>query len=94
MRDPNVTTSLRPLEPVNGASGGVADRDTTRGNGTELTFGECEGLCGRMVERVGWDRYCYACQDEAREEDEEAREALRDEDEYLYTLPFDPRQIG
>lgn len=34
----------------------------------DLTFGECAGLCGRMVGRVGWDDYCFACQEEANEE--------------------------
>jgi hypothetical protein len=50
----------------------------------DLTFGECEGLCGRMVERVGWDRYCFACQEEMREEDEAREEAQFAEDVWLY----------
>lgn len=53
---------------------------------SDLTFGECEGLCGGMVTFVGWDRYCQSCLDEMQQEDEEAREALHDEDEYLYTV--------
>lgn len=39
-------------------------------SGVELAFGECEGLCGRMVTFVGWDRYCDECEAEMREEDE------------------------
>ena len=52
----------------------------------EFTFGECEGLCGRMVERVGGDRYCFACQDEMREEQAEQWAAMDDEDERLYGI--------
>lgn len=54
----------------------------------DLTFGECEGLCGGMVERVGWDRYCYSCQDEMRREGEEREEDLYEEDQRLYTIPM------
>ncbi len=39
----------------------------------ETGFGECEG-CGCSVERVGWDRLCFACQDEEREFDDERDE--------------------
>lgn len=58
----------------------------THGNVTELTFGECEGLCGRMVTFVGWDRYCSDCQEEAREEDEARWADLADEEAYLYGI--------
>lgn len=53
----------------------------------ELTFGECEGLCGGQVERVGWDRYCFACQDEMKREDEECWEQIDEEDRFLYAVP-------
>lgn len=40
----------------------------------DVTFGECAGGCGRGVERVGWDSYCFSCQDEMRDEDEDVFE--------------------
>lgn len=52
----------------------------------DLTFGECEGLCGGMVERVGWDRYCFTCQEEMREEDEAREEAQFAEDVWFYGI--------
>lgn len=52
-------------------------------------FGECEG-CGNSVERVGWDRLCFSCQDEEREEWESRLEAMAEEDHRLYTIPLNP----
>lgn len=51
---------------------------------SDLTFGECEGLCGRMVERVGWDRFCFDCEQEMREQEADSREHLSEEDVFLY----------
>lgn len=64
--------------------GNDRDEANAASESVELTFGECEGLCGRMVERIGWDRYCFDCQDEMREEDRERAARLTEEDEYLY----------
>lgn len=68
--------SQRREAPYSGAPDGDSRPD--------LTFGECEGLCGRMVERVGWDSLCFSCQEELLEEQEADNERLREEDEYLY----------
>ncbi len=54
----------------------------------ELHFGECEGMCGRQVTFPGWDRYCDECVEEMRQEDEERREALAEEDAHFYTVPL------
>jgi hypothetical protein len=48
-------------------------------------FGEC-GACFNALERPFWDRYCFDCQDEMREEDEAERERLAEEDHFLYTI--------
>lgn len=50
----------------------------------DLTFGECEGMCGGMVARVGWDRFCANCLTEQDEQRDELEAAMREEDDYLY----------
>jgi hypothetical protein len=52
----------------------------------ETTFGECEGCFGQ-IERVGWDRLCFDCQDEERQEQLDRWERLDEENEYLYGIP-------
>ena len=52
----------------------------------DLTFGEC--VCGEPLERPFWDRYCFACQDEQREEDEARNQRLYEEDVFLYSVPI------
>lgn len=54
---------------------------------SDLHFGECEG-CGNGVERPFWDRYCFNCQDEMREEDERRVDELAAEDHFLYAIPI------
>jgi predicted amidophosphoribosyltransferase len=58
-----------------------------------VSFGECES-CFNSVTFAGWDHYCPDCLAEQREEDEETRERLADEDRALYTVPLRASQVS
>ena len=56
----------------------------------DLQFGECS--CDEPLERPWWDRDCFACQEERREEDEVRNQRLHEEDVFLYSVPLSEEQ--